>query len=246
MRQNKSYRLLITNGFRQLFLLLLVLAGSQTHAQIVIGGSVYGGGNEGNVGGNTTVTLRAGDLDKVFGGARMADIDGRCFVNIDGEKASDYMLINYVYAGNDISGMIGKKLDTSESPAATLPTMLSNAAENGIDKTWDAIIRISTKRTAQGAPAADAKKIYIGQLFGGGNGDYEYQNVSGTHTIYERGHRGDPNYIVASTTTDDFNAPDLGKTYLEVMGGSIVYAFGGGNNATVTEKAVIMSIIRVR
>ena len=239
MRQNKSYRLLITNGFRQLFLLLLVLAGSQTHAQIVIGGSVYGGGNEGNVGGNTTVTLRAGDLDKVFGGARMADIDGRCFVNIDGEKASDYMLINYVYAGNDISGMIGKKLDASESPAATLPTVLSNAAENGIDKTWDAIIRISTKRTAQGAPAADAKKIYIGQLFGGGNGDYEYQNVSGTHTIYERGHRGDPNYIVASTTTGDFNAPDLGKTYLEVMGGSIVYAFGGGNNATVTEKAVI-------
>ena len=239
MRQNRLYRLLITNGFRQLFGLLFLLAGAQTHAQIVIGGNVYGGGNEGNVGGNTTVTLCAGDLDKVFGGARMADIDGRCFVNIDGENASDYMLINYVYAGNDISGTIGKKLDTSESPATTLPTELSNAAENGVDKTWDAFIRISTKQTAQGGPATDAKRIYIGQLFGGGNGDYEYQNVSGTHTIYQRGHSGDPDYIVASTTTGDFNAPDLGKTYLEVMGGSIVYAFGGGNNATVTEKTVI-------
>lgn len=33
--------------------------------------------------------------------------------------------------------------------------------------------------------------------------------------------------------------PELAKSYLEVMGGSIVYAFGGGNNATVTEKTVI-------
>ena len=43
MKQNRSYRLLITNGFRQLFLLLFVLAGAQTHAQISIGGNVYGG-----------------------------------------------------------------------------------------------------------------------------------------------------------------------------------------------------------
>ena len=76
--------------------LLMLLAATSLQAQITIGGNVYGGGNEGNVGGNTTVTVRAGDLNKVYGGARMADVGGRAFVNVDGEHASGYMLINYV------------------------------------------------------------------------------------------------------------------------------------------------------
>ena len=61
-------------------------------------------------------------------------------------------------------------------------------------------------------------------------------------TIYEKGKKDDPHkedYVIASRTEGDFNAPDLGKTYLEILGGSIVYAFGGGNNATVTEKTII-------
>ena len=33
--------------------------------------------------------------------------------------------------------------------------------------------------------------------------------------------------------------PDIGKTYLELLGGSIVYAYGGGNNATITDRTVI-------
>jgi hypothetical protein len=208
-------------------------------AQIKIAGSVYGGGNEGNVGGNTTVTLRAGDLNKVFGGARMADIDGRSFVNIDGEHASDYMLINYVYAGNDISGTVGKKNETA-IPVATLPDELTKTAENHIDATWDAYVRISNttkKRTVKDEDNAEVTKnleIYIGQLFGSGNGDYDYQNVSGVHTIYKKG----TNEVIA-TTTEDFSLPELKKTYLEILGGSIVYAFGGGNNATVTKKTVI-------
>ena len=87
-----------------LFLLLTVHPAS---AQITIGGNVYGGGNAGDVGGNTTVTVRNGDIHAVFGGARMANVEGRSFVNIDGEHASDYIVIDYVYGGNDISGTIG-------------------------------------------------------------------------------------------------------------------------------------------
>jgi hypothetical protein len=208
-------------------MLLLVLTTLHIQAQIIIGGSVYGGGNEGKVGGNTTVTLRAGDIDKVFGGARMADIDGRAFVHLDGEHASDYMLINYVYGGNDISGTIGT--------FKTVPDTLTRASANGVDKTWNAFVRISSKLDATGEPATDAQKIYIGQLFAGGNGDYDYANVEGVHTIYKRG----TTEVVATTTTGDFVLPDLTKTYLEILGGSIVYAFGGGNNATVKEKTMI-------
>jgi hypothetical protein len=238
MRQYTIYQIFTKNGKQLLLLLFLVLTAVQVSAQIKIQGNVYGGGNEGDVKGNTKVTLRAGDLNKVFGGARMADIDGNAFVNIDGEHASDYMLINYVYGGNDISGEVGKKNETSES-VALLPSELTKVTENSIDKTWDAFVRISNTTKTRVADGVTKKlEIYIGQLFAGGNGDYDYDFVEGVHKIYQKGKKGNDDYLLA-TTTSDFNYPDLEKTYLEILGGSIVYAFGGGNNATVTEKTVI-------
>ena len=217
MRLRQTYQTLIKNSLRRLLLLLLLLAGMQTYAQITIGGCVYGGGNEGKVDGNATVTLRAGDIHKVFGGARMADVNGRAFVHIDGEHASNFILIDYVYGGNDISGTIGT------SPL--LPTELSQTSMNQIDETWNAFVRISHKT---------GQKTYIGQLFGGGNGDYTYANESGTHIIKDK-YTGDE----VARSTNDFILPNIDKTYLELLGGSIVYAYGGGNNATVTGKTVI-------
>ena len=86
---------------------------------------------------------------------------------------------------------------------------------------------------------SDAQKIYIGQLFGGGNGDYYYYNNGGTHEIYNSEQdKKDGKAPIASNTTD-FVQPNVGKTYLELLGGSIVYAYGGGNNATITERTVI-------
>ena len=219
MSKRRTYHPLVPNSIRLLLLLLLVLFGLETSAQIKIGGNVYGGGNEGDVGGNTSVTLYAGDLNKVFGGSRMANIDGRSFVHLDGEHATGYMLINYVYGGNDVSGIIGKKTDTN-APVAKKPVELTKAEENGITDQWDSYVRISNKLVTTGegesAVTKNAQDIYIGQLFAGGNGAYEY-----TGDLEGKG------------------APDLKKAYLEILGGSIVYAFGGGNNATVTEKTVI-------
>lgn len=184
-------------------------------AQITIGGNVYGGGNEGNVEGSTAVTVHAGDLNNVFGGARKANVEGSAFVNIDGEHASDYIIINKVYGGNDISGTIS-------GTNVTVPTELTKTTENKIDDTWNAFVRISTRtETVDGKvqETSDAQKIYIGQLFGGGNGDYDY-------TSDDSPYKGLTN-------------PVLGKTYLEICGGSIVYAYGGGNNATVNQSTVI-------
>ena len=207
------------------------------YAQIVIGGSVYGGGNEGNVGGSTSVTVRAGDINKLYGGARMANIAKNALVHIDGEHASNYILINYVYGGNDIAGTIGTNLMTFD-----VPNVLTRWTENKIDGSWNAFVRISTKTTTTGeAPnttveeAADAKEIYIGQLFGGSNGEYFYQEENGVNKIYDY---KDHTKLIASNTTG-FIEPNLKKTYLEILGGSIVYAYGGGNNATITDKTVI-------
>ena len=41
------------------------------------------------------------------------------------------------------------------------------------------------------------------------------------------------------SSNHELTPPHIGKTFLDIHGGSIVYAYGGGNNATVTEKTVI-------
>lgn len=211
-------------------------------AQINIAGSVYGGGNAGNTGGNTKVTVRAGDLNEVYGGARMANVNGNAFVNIDGEHASSYVVINKVYGGNDIAGTIGSPKQTTENKVKKLPTELTEAAENGVTKDWDAFVRVSSREKVETTGEEDDKTttaaVYIGQLFGGGNGEYTYINTKDndvvTHIIKDKDGK-----VLISTTDDGFSAPELNQTYLEVVGGSIVYAYGGGNNATVKKNTVI-------
>ena len=237
MTLKRTYQLFPSNSIRLLFLILLLLTGKQLQAQIVIGGHVYGGGNAGNTGGNTTVTVHAGDLNRVFGGARMANVGGRAFMNIDGAHASNYIVINRLYGGNDIAGTIGTSNDD-------LPDVIEDhAANNKVDKTWNALVLISTKTVTTGegdeavtTEATGAQKIYIGQLFGGGDGEYEYgSRTEGTTTVYFAKEDG----VEVATSNTALTVPNLGKTFVDIHGGSIVYAYGGGNNATVTERTVI-------
>ena len=196
-------------------ILLLCLSASLMQAQIIIGGNVYGGGNAGDLGGKTTVNIYSGDLRNVYGGARQANVGGSAFLHIDGEHASNYIIIDKAYGGNDIAGTIGA--------SAAIPEELTEVGskeqkKNEIDNTWNAFVRTSTKMNGT-EEAEDAQKIYIGQLFGGGNGDYDYTSNDSPYKGMTR--------------------PDLGKTYLELLGASIVYAYGGGNNATITDRTVI-------
>ena len=244
----------------------MILTATAVQAQINIGGNVYGGGNEGDTGGNTTVTVYGGDINRVYGGARMADVSGRAFVHLDAEhSASPYTLINYVFGGNDISGEIGK------SSTKTRPAELTKDDKNHISDSWDAFVRISSKMATAavyytqeeadeyntqhelssgdvgfvttetiktpGVISPDNQKIYVGQLFGGGNGDYTYSTTTNSDGKYEV--RSKDGTELLGTSTKPFNKPELERTYLELLGGSIVYAFGGGNNATVIEDAVI-------
>ena len=202
-------------------ILLLCLSATLMQAQITIDGNIYGGGNAGDTKGNTNVTVYAGDLNRVFGGAQKADVGGHAFVHIDGEHASDYVLINHVYGGNDVSGIIGNNSELIKS----VPEEIKKATENLVDESWNAFVRISSKMNGD-VVAEDNQKIYIGQLFGGGNGAYDYDSDKLSDGETPNPYKG-------------LSKPELAKAYLEVMGGSIVYAFGGGNNATVTDKTVI-------
>ncbi len=207
-------------------------------AQITIGGNIYGGGNAGNTGGSSKVNIYAGNLHAVFAGARMANVGGYSFIHLDGEHASDYILADYVYGGNDIAGTIGTSADIPTELTEVIRDGMTDEqkkGKNNIDETWNAFVRISTKMNGE-EEAADAQKIYIGQLFGGGNGYYTYEpQPSGPGTVVKNADTGE----VVVSSTNELSSPKLGKTYLELLGGSIVYAYGGGNDATITDKTVI-------
>ena len=191
-------------------MLLTAVAGQ---AQITIGGNVYGGGNVGDMSGKTEVVVCAGDIDgNVFGGARQANVGGSAFVHIDGEHMSGDILINQVYGGNDVAGTIG----TSDN----IPAALTQTSDNHIDNTYNAFVlttqeRTVTTDTGQQQTTTQPFKMYLGQLFGGGNGDYDYSS-------YDSPYKG-------------MTRPELAKTYIEMRGGSCVLLYGGGNNVTVTE-----------
>ena len=217
MKKIRPYSNLLKNSLRGLFLLILLLAGQYIQAQITIGGNVYGGGNAGDTGGSTTVTVRGGDISAVFGGARMANVGGSTFVNIDGANASEDILIANVYGGNDISGTIGQ----SNVPT-TVPTELDNfekaAGVNAIDDSWKTFIRTSpsvkyTPSIEGFTGEVDKYMMVIGTLYGAGNGDYVYKDVSGNDL------KDGDNFIVrdatgatVATSKSAFSKPELGKT----------------------------------
>ena len=213
----------ITSAFTRkitLWAVMLLLCLS-TKAEIRIGGNVYGGGDKGKVSGNTTVEIKSGNIGtddaqnpggSVFGGARMADVGGNAYVNVNGKEATNYILVNRVYGGNDIAGTI-------EGNSNRLPSEIATN-DVGVDGSWNAIVHISEGEdiTVDEKPQ-EKYPIYIGQLFGGGNGDYDYDTEGSTYYGLVR--------------------PEIAKTFIDMHGGSIVYAYAGGNAATVTEKAVI-------
>jgi hypothetical protein len=267
--------------------MMVLLTTVVVQGQIKIGGNVYGGGNHAEVKGSTKVTVKAGDIGavmdpdptarplkdpqgKVFGGARMANVGGSSFVHIDGENATDFILINQVFGGNDIAGHIG----TARAVGDTIPEELTavkrvtedinNYTKNTVDGTFNSYVRISSKATnehytegeitaastnpedpAYGKretdvkPDPNAKKIYIGQLFAGGNGDFKYTDdegnplKDGNDFVIKQGE------TIIARSASTFDPPELDKTYLEIKGGSIVYGYGGGNNVTVKQQNII-------
>ena len=236
---------------------MMLLAATAVRAQITISGNVYGGGNQGLVKGNTTVTVRAGDIGardsldknakkmpmgKVFGGARMADVGGNTFVHVDIGNASDSIIINHVFGGNDIAGHIGVNPEADKRVPKILPEELPDTAENRVNSSWDTFVLFSTKTNDDGTEA-EVEKLYVGQAFGGGNGDYVYDKTPDANGKYyahyvtwQNGISVDT--VIASRATP-FAKPDVAKTFLDIHGGTIAHCYGGGNAATVTDSAVI-------
>ena len=129
------------------------------HAQIIIGGNVYGG-------------------------ARQANVKKHTFVNIGADHHD--VLIKAVYGGNDISGTIGSEIEETDDVPTELDEAARNGITDADGdnagknyKKYNTFVRISpeaTKTTGEGDNAVTTQlhNIFIASLFGGGNGDYTY------------------------------------------------------------------------
>ena len=219
--------------------MLMLLAATAVQAQITIAGNVYGGGNAGNLGGSTNVKVFGGRLEgSVFGGARQADVAGCTFVNIDGAHISSDIIINAVYGGNDISGTIGSleainsSLEKPDSRIDQDSHHSSSTSEQSQHSDHDGLKDVSTFVLTTPEYEGSNKHIFIGRLFGGGNGDYRY-TVNSTDA-YKWDVTLSENNIIRG-----IDKPHVARTYVDLHGGTFGSAYAGGNNATVTRAANI-------
>ena len=151
----------------------------------------------------------------VYGGARQADVGGSTNVTIGAELHD--VVIDAVYGGSDVSGRIGTLKGNNDTS--------NDANVKTIEEDKD-------------------KKFFIGQVYGGGNGDYDYVAVEEDDpdtgekiiTHYEaRKKLTETTYEVVATSTSSFVKPEIKRVSLDIEGGTFGYVFGGGNAATVTE-----------
>ena len=187
-----------------------------------INGNVYGGGNEANLIGSTAIDLQGGDYaGAVFGGARKADIYGYTYVNIDGLNAKNDLHIADVYGGNDIAGQIhpSETWEWTKQAVLHVPFALADAVKapnlttvpaDHVDNTWNAFI-LATNPASSSVPEVQTKKIFVDNLYAGGNGDYDYSAPAYT----------------------GLSKPLIDRTYLQLEGGAYGNVYGGGNAATV-------------
>ena len=166
---------------------------------------------------------------KVYGGARQANVGGHTFVRIGAQKHN--VIIDAVYGGNDISGTIG----SSTKPAGAQLDEGDHIADLG---SYNAFVRTDAEATG--------KHLFIGQLFGGGYGNYEYSknaekwDVLVPRTVWDptaNENKGD--YVEVTQTLTSIDKPELARTYVDIHGGTFGYVYGGGDSVTVTRNTQI-------
>ena len=211
---------------------LLLLGGT-------VNGNVYGGGNMANVGferttfpkaplgtstacpaneGAVHLTMENGHvLGNMFGGGNMAYIFGLSYLRIRGTSQIDGSL----FAGNDRVGRIvasfGKYLDWNGNPLnASDGTALNNASS----------VDYSAYVLLEGTPT-------IGDVYGGGNGAYNYNGTDKEEELYGS--------QIEFCNIEGFH-PKQPSSFIDIhtSGGSINRVFGGGNGVGVENKVVVL------
>lgn len=178
-------------------------------------GSLYAGGYHGEIGGNTKLELAGGLIINAYGGSREADIKGASHVwAYDGQMrptGEDETSPEHapLLIGNLYGGNDISGTINGSKDATWTETRWNATATS--DKQWSSK-KFTSYVQIGGTEGSTRGYPMVGNVFAGGNG---------------------------INTKSPATAPDVATALLEVDGGTVLRAFGGGNKATVTTDACI-------
>lgn len=259
MHYYKTYR---AKNKKLLLAALMLCFGTVATAQVQgvqVGGSVFGGGNLANVGGNSSVKVsqNGAKISKdVYGGGALADVVGTATVQIDsgtvdsnvyggglGRKASSGVSAIAATVGGVVTVNIGslKTQDNGFATAvdgdATIGGSVfggNNANGTPLDNVFVNIYQ--TKRET--AQEASGTGFALSQVFGGGNQASYQPAASKKATVHIWTCLNTVEYVYGGGNAADVGkvngANDTTKAHTEVVidGGRMAWVFGGGNGAS--------------
>ena len=207
-----------------------------SEAKVTVGGSVFGGGNLANVGGNTSVTINqvgsevGGD---VYGGGALADVGTNTTNN------TTVTLTNGKVLGDVYGGGLG---DAATNTAAMVNGNVAVLVNGGVVSVGGSVFGCNNEKGSplgtvtvtingsSGSTGTGTSKVYaIGGVYGGGNlahydptpGNYPTVTVNGCTTSIKDVYGGG-------------NAAAVPYTSVTINGGDIDRVFAGGNGESGT------------
>ena len=245
-----------------LALLMVGTANAQQTSGVHVGGSVYGGGNEANVAGNTTVEInQTGAMVgvDVYGGGNLADVSGNTLVTLN-----EGTVVHDVYGGGALADV-----GTNASNTTTVDILggtvegnvygggLGRKAATGItavEAKVNGVVTVNIGRMSEGDTEPTGSATLIGaSVFGGNNTngspqDDVFVNIWKTdHTTGDDGNSvSGTGYAIANVFGGGNEAnyePAEGKqSYVYIYGceNTIQRTFGGGNAAATPDVQTII------
>ena len=144
---------------------------------------IYGGGNEGNICGNTLVNLGNGRIYDAFGGSSDADIFGHTEVYIGRQpNGSSYKdgfpwIKDIVYGGNDFGGNIEGQYEDGYNFQARLRDFAKDKTQiHGYKESPDPDV-VAVPDILKSSSYVEYLQGRVDTIFGGGYGCYDYSDI---------------------------------------------------------------------
>lgn len=224
-------------------------------------GTVFGGNNMGDLELVPDVILLHGNVGTVYGGCNQGAMVGRQNFTIEGATYNDVgsmvhlrkeyvahnsaaiptthtvvptaKVLDAVYGGCRMNGV--QYVDPEGHTANTNSLVV---VEGGNHSTANFFGGSDISGTISGTSRVvitnDTSNIVIGNVFGGGNGNYDYDG----HNVYIAGSSHTPENLIATDTVNVLR-PSCSYTQVDMKGGTAANLYGGGNAAGVTNTALV-------
>ena len=221
-----------TDGFVKVFMNIRnVGADDSDHV-----GTIYGGNNMGDMDTIPDIILLHGNVNTVYGGCNSGAMTGvRSYTADDGTTYNNIGSLVHLRSQYTAGGT------TVVPDAKVTGAVYGGCRMNGVTENHNTLVLVEhgnhtanlfggsdISGTISGTSHVVVKGGTVGNIYGGGNGGYDYDG----HNVYVAGSdHNDPANLIA-TSDDDVTAPVCAVSLVDVLGGQ-VGAAGNGNSRSV-------------